>query len=225
MTFKTPSFFLAFLSPLRIWLQKVMTGVSVFFLFWQAAARNDWAATTGETRSSKISETWRGIESFGTRQVDSTRTRVLVKGCFFKGCNNCVSLVNPSLTEFHPDVFVGVRVPQGVVVIAVTHERKDNVRKDGLEVRFKQLPRISMVHSERKGMLKRERERGREREREREGERERKGGSEREVWAHTEERSYSTHIHWHLVNLRFHKIVKNSLNNPRRDIVALPLDL
>ena len=44
--------------------------------------------------------------------------------------------LNSFLTKFHPDVLVGVRVPEGVVLVAVAHQREDNVREDGVEMRL-----------------------------------------------------------------------------------------
>lgn len=59
MTCKAPSFLLESISfgdCSRIWTQNAITGSRMFLLFWQAVLRNAWAATTGETRSSKMSE-------------------------------------------------------------------------------------------------------------------------------------------------------------------------
>ena len=44
--------------------------------------------------------------------------------------------LNHFLTEFHPDVLVGVRVPEGIVLLAVTHQGKHHVREDSVEVSF-----------------------------------------------------------------------------------------
>ena len=58
ITFSAPSFFLGsrFSDELfSIWTQNIITGSRMFFLFWQASAKNTWAATTGETKSSNIS--------------------------------------------------------------------------------------------------------------------------------------------------------------------------
>ena len=97
-------------------------------------------------------------------------------------------IINSFLTKFHPDVLIGVRVPKGVVLVTVAHQREDDVSEESVEVRLDQLPRISMVHPEEKGKegARGERERGRE---EKEGEikreRERRGGGgggrEREI--------------------------------------------
>ena len=55
--------------------------------------------------------------------------------------------VNPFLTEFHPDVLVGVRVPQFIVLLAVTHQRVDDVREDHVEVGLEKLPRVRVIHA------------------------------------------------------------------------------
>ena len=100
-------------------------------------------------------------------------------------------IINSFLTEFHPDVLIGVRVPKGVVLVTVAHQRKDDVSEKSVEMRLDQLPRISMVHSEeegrREGVRGKREGRGRERREEKEGEikrekkrRGRKGERERE---------------------------------------------
>lgn len=43
-------------------------------------------------------------------------------------------------TKLHPDVLVGVVLPQLLVLFAVAHHGEHNVREDGEEVRLQQLP-------------------------------------------------------------------------------------
>ena len=90
-------------------------------------------------------------------------------------------LINNSfLTEFHPDVLVGVRVPKGVVLITVAHQRKDDVREESVEVRLDQLPRVGMVHSEEEERREGVRGNGEGRGRERREEKRREGGGDKE---------------------------------------------
>ena len=67
---------------------------------------------------------------------------------------NDIKLINPFLTKFHPDVLIGVRVPEGIVLVAMTHQREYDVRENGVEMRFDQLPGVGVVHSERRGRVR-----------------------------------------------------------------------
>ncbi len=108
------------------------------------------------------------------------------KGGQIRGTNQ--DTLTTILTEFHPNVLVGVILPELVILCTVAHHGEDDVLKDHIKLALDQLPGVRMVHSEGdEGEREGRKVRGR-REGEREGRKGRRGRGRRERGEEGEEK-------------------------------------